>query len=266
VLLDEQLSVDLRTGRMDHQRDIVQRALGQSFGGEVLQPSKFYMAMCGEVSKVGSTIFESIQKIANSTELPGDEESVDELLRFFDLKFNPIVEGIREGLGTNFAKLRANPSPTERFNAHADGVRQSEKLKIKLLMTKIMKDDSSRTKPPTFTFQNSPVAVLQVGDRNVASTGTISIGAVEKDKIKQAMRAIGDRLDKIESLSSIQKTELQEVASETEVELSKPTSNWTRVRGLLSVVVSTIEKITALKDVYELLLPLLPAVGIHHVM
>jgi hypothetical protein len=250
---------------MDKQRHIMQRALAQSFAGEVIQPSRLYMATRGEVSKIGTAIFESIKKVADSGELPRGEDSINELLQFFDSKFNPIVSEIRTGLGTNFTNMRAGAIPADQFDEHTEDVRRSEKLEIKLLMAKIMRDESNRKNSLMFTFNNSPVAVLQVGDKNLANAGPININAADKEKIKEALRTLSERIANIEELNSVQKTELREVVTETEAELSKETSNWMRVRGLLSVAVAAIEKIAALKEVYDLLLPLLPAVGIHHV-
>jgi hypothetical protein len=74
ALLNEQVSVDLRAGGMDEQRQIMQRALARSFAGEVIQPGRLYMATRCEVSNVGNVIFESIKKIAECGELPCYED------------------------------------------------------------------------------------------------------------------------------------------------------------------------------------------------
>ena len=103
-----------------------------------------------------------------------------------------------------------------------------------------------------------------MGDKNIARIVTIGINPAEKEKLKKALGALGDRISNIEELNSIQKNELSEIVRETHEELSKENSNGMKVRGLLSSVMSAIEKIAALKDVCELLLPLLPAVGIHY--
>jgi hypothetical protein len=186
------------------------------------------------------------------------------LLQFFDSKFNPIVSGIRTGLGTHLTSLRSGHSPVDQLEAHTEDIRRSQKLKIKLLMAKIMREESAQRITPTFAFQNSPVGVLQVGHKNVVNAGTISINAADREKIKEALRALRDRISSIEQLNSIEKTELREIVQETEEELSKETSNGMKVRGLLSSAMSAIEKIAALKDVFDLLLPLLPAIGIHY--
>ena len=162
ALLDEQVSVDLRAGRMDEQRGIMQRVLAASIAGDVIQPGRLYMAARGEVSKVGSVIFDSIKKVVDSGELPSGEDSVNELLQSLIQKFDPIVSGIRKGLGTHLS-LGAGHTPADQFDEHAEDIRRREKVKIRLLMARIMRDESSRTNSPTFTFQNSPVRLFPSG-------------------------------------------------------------------------------------------------------
>lgn len=194
-----------------------------------------------------------------------DNLSVDQLLQIFDSEFESVLGGIRVGFGPDSAKLRGSVDASGRLDSHADDIRRAKKLEIKLLVEKIMKEESKRSSGPTFVFQNSPVGVFQAGETNAVTNSTINIGAGEKETLRETLRAIADRLVEIESLTQVQRTELREVALEAETELAKPKSNWTKLRGLLSVVVAGIEKITALKDLYDVLLPVLPALGVHHV-
>jgi len=266
ALLDEQVSVDLRASGMDEQRRIMQRALAQSFAGEVIQPSRLYMATRGEVSKIGIAIFESIKKVAESGELPRGEDSVNELVQFFDSKFNPLASGIRTGLGTNFTSMRAGAIPADQFDEHTEDVRRSEKLKIKLLMAKIMRDQSkSASTTTTFTIENSQIGILQTGETNSVASSTISLGAPETESLRQTLREIAERLGSIESLDERQREELREVALDAEAELRKEKPNASKLRGLLPVVLAGIKGAVVVSDLYEALKLVLPALGIHYV-
>lgn len=169
-LLREQIAVDLEANRFKSQRDIIQRALGASFGGgSNVQPGLFLASTCGEVTRLGALIFEAMQKVLSSVRVQNGDALVDKLQQIFSSEFDPIIDSIRCGFGTHWATLRGGGAGADRLAAHARLIKRARHLDVRLSAEKMgVKDESKRGGDVNVTIHGSHVDLIQAGEGNSA--------------------------------------------------------------------------------------------------
>lgn len=100
-----------------------------------------------------------------------------------------------------------------------------------------------------------------MGDKNIAKIATVALGVADKERLREILEDIATKLSTVSP--SAENDDLREVALEAAAEIAKPKTNWTRLKGLVPILLAGIEGITAMKDLYDLLLPFLPAIGVN---
>jgi hypothetical protein len=264
AILNERIVVDLVRNRLKFQRDIMQRALAASRPGEVMQPGRFFAAVCGEMSKIGNVIAQAIERVLASVEVPNASGIRDQLLQIFDSHFDPILATVRNGFAEALPKLSGNPAACDRFDQHAEEVRRDKKNEIKLLVEKNMKEQTRRPAAETIVIiQRSTVGSFQLGEHNSLVDSTINVGTAEKESLRIALQFVIERLSKDDSLTEIEKSELLAVSQQADAELAKPQPNGTLLRGLLGGLLAGIKGLSTMAAVYEILKVAAFPFGVH---
>ena len=232
ALLLERIEVDLEAKGLTPQRTVIQRALGASFAGEIIQPAKFFVAMSREISDLGTVIFEAIQNVVSSVEIQIDGHLVGDVLQVFDLGFDPVLNSMVAGFGPKNAQVQGHDSASERLRQHGESTRRRRKLDVRLTLEKIMQDKSRHS---GFTLQNyGQIGMVQQGQTNSVGSSTVNLGAAEKESFREILRSISERLDGLE-LPQADKDELREVAQDAGAELEKAKPNGRKLTALISI-------------------------------
>lgn len=263
-LLREQIDIDLRLQAF-RPPAFGQRALAKSFGGEVIQPAKFALAISNEISLLATTITEAIKKVIQKVQVPPYDALVEDLLCVYDDEFKSCLNDIEKFGVDNLARISAGSAGLvpQWFDDKASLARAVGQMEIKLVAAELRERSSQPRGSVTLTIQNSQVGVVQTGDQANVIASTISFTAEQKQKLTVALTELREKLDAVESMTPTTRGELREIALEVEKELAKEKPNNAKVGGLLSMIVAGIKGIGKLATIYEVLQNVLKLFGIH---
>jgi hypothetical protein len=249
---------------MDTQRSIMQRALAGalSVSGDYIQLGAFLAMMNREATALGTTIAGSIQKVLNSLPVRRDEQLAPCLLAEFDAAFEPLAAQMRDGFGKNRQTLGHSAGADERFWSFVEDVRRDKKQEIRLMVEKMAKDNASRDSA-RINIEHSNVGFVQAGSGNVARIGSINISSADAAAVIGILHRIEERIGTLEEISEADKSELREIAGDAAAELSKERPNGFKLTALISALATTIKTIGGMKEIYDVLAPYLPALGVH---
>jgi hypothetical protein len=130
-LMREQIDVNLRSNQFRPPR-FDRRALGKSFNGGTLQPSKLVHALWGEIDLLGNIVLEAMRKVVSSAKLAPYSGITEDLLQVFESEVELCMESIRRIGGEKLARI-SGPSEDGWFNRKADVARAAWKVDIKLM-------------------------------------------------------------------------------------------------------------------------------------
>jgi hypothetical protein len=263
-LLREQIDIDLRLQGFRPPR-FGQRALGKSFGGQVIQPAKFAHALSNEISLLATTVTEAMKKVLQKAQVLPYDGMVDDLLQVYNDEFEPGVDNIKQfGVKTltQISGGTADSAP-KWLNENASLAQATGQMEIKLVAAELGERASQRQGIVTLTIQNSQVGIVQTGDQANVVASTISFTTEQKQELTVALRELREKLDTVKSMSPTTRAELREIALEVETELAKTKPNHAKVGGLLSMILAGIKGIGAFASVYELIQNVLKVFGIH---
>ena len=134
-VMREQIDVNLRSNQFRPPR-FDQRALGKSFNGGTLQPSKLVHALWGEIDLLGNIVLDAMRKVVSSAKVAPYSGITEDLLQIFESEVEPCMEDIRRIGGEKLAKI-SGPAGDGWFNRKADRARPAWKVDIKLMATEI---------------------------------------------------------------------------------------------------------------------------------
>jgi hypothetical protein len=139
-VMREQIDVNLRSNQFRPPR-FDQRALGKSFDGATLQPSKLVNALWGEIDLLGSIVLDAMRKVLSRAKVPPYSSITEDLLRVFESEVEPCMEDIRR-IGSEKLSKISGPAGDAWFNRKADLARPAWKVEIKLMGMEIGKPEA----------------------------------------------------------------------------------------------------------------------------
>lgn len=262
-LVREQINIDLKLQGL-RPPGFGQRALAKSFGGEVIQPGRFALALSDEITLLAKTITEAMKKVLQKVQLSAYDKLTDDLLHLYDDEFNPCLATIRTFGVDNLRRISGSSgsSAPQWFDEKANLAKAAGQMEIKLAAAEVGERALQRGSV-TLTIQNSQVGVVQTGDKGSVVGSTINFTTEQKQELTIALRELREKLDTVESMSPTTRAELREIALEVETELAKAKPNHAKVGGLLSMILAGIKGIGTLATIYEVIQTALRVFGIH---
>lgn len=242
-----------------------QFVLEQSFGGEILQPSKVAKNSARVMNDVGHSIFESMQKVLTAVPVQQYSDLETDLLQIFNSEFDPCVEAIRQFLGDSLKKLSHshNTAGSDDFCCRTSKpIRAALEMDIKLLVKTLMKPQPPSGSNVTVTLANSAIGVLQTGEGSSVKDTTITFTPEDNRKLKELLQQLSEGLETVESLPSNTRAELRDVIVEANSELDKPKPNWIKLRGLLASLWTGVKGVGTLVSLYNAAKVMLAPLGV----
>ncbi len=108
----------------------------------------------------------------------------------------------------------------------------------------------------------SPVAAVQTG-RNATANIVQNFGPDQAQHLKVALTKIETQLCDAQDVPEDEKADYFEILDQARKEINKPKPNPARLKAYVGWIAEKAEQVVALKEGYELLKPLLQALGIH---
>lgn len=199
--------------------------------------------------------WEVLARVLSSAPLPVDPALTDSVKQILRESWSSNIDDVTAAFedAATFGRGHAGLPSIEDYKSQALGRALSE-VDLALMRSAAL---------PAGTTVNiyQPIGIVQTGSGASASMA-LSIGEVERHRIKEALGAIREELVMDDLASDQPKGEALELISDIEAELARPEPNHGRVQGALSGLASTIQTLGSASAAYQLLKGAAALVGV----